>query len=100
MDQRLDNAIGLCKKAGKCQSGELAVETAVRKGKAKLVLLQADASDNAKKRYSDLCAYYKVPLLVIKTVGKAIGQPSRISMAVTDEGFKRMIMNAEAGSKD
>lgn len=96
MNQRLNNAIGLCKKAGKCVSGEFAVENAVKQGKALLVLLQSDASDNAKKQYTDLCAYYTVPLLLVDTVGHAIGHPSRIAMAVVDENFKKMIVNAWA----
>ncbi|MDO4543023.1 MAG: ribosomal L7Ae/L30e/S12e/Gadd45 family protein [Clostridia bacterium] len=100
MNPRLDNALGLCMKAGKCQSGEFAVETAVKQGKAKLVLLQTDASENSKKGYADLCAYYKVPLIMTDNVGKAIGKPSRMAMAVTDESFVKMIMNAKNSEED
>lgn len=94
MNQRLNNAIGLCKKAGKCFSGGLAVETAIKQGKTCLVILQQDASDNTKKQYQDLCAYYNVPLMMAQTVGHAIGQPNRMVMAVKDENFKKMIESA------
>lgn len=41
--------LGLAQKAGKIVSGELAVEKAVRSGKAKLIVVAADGSDNTKK---------------------------------------------------
>lgn len=96
MNSRLDNALGLCMKAGKCQSGEFSVENCIKKGKARLVLVQQSASDNTKKHYTDLCAHYELPLLFIENVGLAIGKGSRIAVAVTDDSFKQMITNAAA----
>lgn len=100
MNLRLNNAIGLCKKAGRCTSGGPVVEETVKKGKACLVLLQEDASDNTKKQFADLCAYYNVPLLLVDSVGQAIGQPNRMVMAVTDENFKKMITDAKASQTE
>ena len=54
--------LGLAAKAGRVVSGEFATEKAVKAGKARLVLVAGDASDNSKKKFSDMCAYYKVPI--------------------------------------
>ena len=51
------NLLGLCKRAGRLVSGISAVELALKKGEAKLVLLDAGASDNSKKNVADACAY-------------------------------------------
>ena len=42
-ETKLFNSIGLCRRAGKCQSGEFAAERAVKAGKAKLILLPPTA---------------------------------------------------------
>ena len=94
MQNRLYNAIGLCMKAGKAQSGAFAAEKAIKGGKAKLVLLENTASDATKAQYAAWCETDNVPLLLVDTVGDAIGKPGRIVMAVTDEAFKGMIIRA------
>ena len=48
---RVMNLLGLCKKAGKTGSGEFQCEEAIRSGRARLVLLAADASENTRKRF-------------------------------------------------
>ena len=45
MQSRLYNAIGLCQKAGKAQSGAFAAEQAIKSGRAKIVLLETGASE-------------------------------------------------------
>jgi ribosomal protein L7Ae-like RNA K-turn-binding protein len=87
--------IGLAAKAGKVVSGEFSVETAVKKGKAFLVICARDASDASKKSYRDACRYYDVPLCEYGTkesLGKFSGKEYRSAAAVTDEGFAKAIM--------
>ena len=91
---RLYNAIGLCMKAGKAQSGAFAAENAIRAGKAKLVLIEASASPATKDRYARMCTAHGVRLLEVETVGQAIGKDSRVVMAVTDPAFQKMIEGA------
>jgi ribosomal protein L7Ae-like RNA K-turn-binding protein len=91
---RLYNAIGLCQRAGKAQSGAFAAEKAIRAGKAKLVLLEEGASEATKTHYEQLCAAHGVPLQTVETVGRAIGKEARIVMAVTDLSFRDMIERA------
>ena len=91
---RLFNAIGLCMKAGKAQSGAFAAEQAIRNGKAKLVLLETSAAPATRDRYERLCAAHGVPLYMVETVGRAIGKDARIVCAVTDPAFQKMIEGA------
>lgn len=94
MTDRLYNAIGLCQRAGKAKGGAFAAESAIKAGKAKLVLLEETASEATKTHYEQLCAAHGVPLVLTETVGRAIGKDSRIVMAVTDPNFKDMIERA------
>ena len=91
---RLYNAIGLCQRAGKARSGAFAAENAIRSGKAKLVLLEEGASEATKTHYEHLCAAHGVPLVLVETVGSAIGKDAHIVMAVTDPSFRDMIERA------
>ena len=99
-ETKLFNSIGLCRRAGKCQSGEFAAERAVKAGKAKLVLLEASASENTQARFSSLCAGRNTPLLLVPEVGRAIGREGHVVMAVTDTGFANMIRDAVASETE
>ena len=82
--------IGLATRARKSVSGGFSVENSVRKGKAKLVVVSEEASENTKKKISSLCEYYKVPLYVAYSsaeLGSACGKEFRMSVAVEDEGL-------------
>ena len=91
---RLYNAIGLCQRAGKAQSGAFAVEQAIKSGKAKLVLLEESASDATKEHYARMCESRGISLRFVETVGRAIGKESRIVTAITDPAFVHMIEGA------
>lgn len=81
-------------RAGKLQSGEFSVIEAVRHKKAELVIISEDASDNTKKKFSDKCSYYNVPMIFFgnkEDLGHAIGKDVRTSLAVLDEGFAKTL---------
>ncbi|BCU82057.1 YlxQ family RNA-binding protein [Polycladomyces abyssicola] len=91
MDKRLQ-LLGLAQRAGKVVTGEEAVLRAIRSGQAAAVILAEDASDNTRKRFTDKCSYYDVPLWHMGTrteLGRAIGKPERVVIALTDPGFAR-----------
>ena len=46
--------LGLATKAGKIQSGEFSTEKSVKCGKAALVIVAEDASDNTKKKFKNV----------------------------------------------
>ena len=82
--------LGLAMKAGKVASGEYATEKAVKEGKAGVVLVAGDASENTKKKFRNMCEFYKVPIYFYgdkDTLGHAMGKEFRASLAVTDLGF-------------
>lgn len=82
--------LGLAAKAGKVVSGEFSTEKEVKSGKAALVLVADNASDNTKKNFKNMCDFYKVPIYFYKdkdTLGHAIGKEFRASLAVLDQGF-------------
>lgn len=86
--------LGLAEKAGKIASGEFCSEKAVKSGKAFLVIVAADASDNTKKMFRNMCEFYHVPMYTYATkdeLGHYIGKQYRASLAVTDEGFSRTL---------
>ncbi len=87
--------IGLAMKAGRIASGEFAVEKAVKEGKAYMVILSADASDNTKKKFKNMCSYYQVPVEEYQDkqgLGHMIGREQRACIAVNDAGFASAIM--------
>lgn len=82
--------IGLATKAGKVASGEFSTEKAVKEGKAKIVIVAGDASDNTKKMFTNMCTHYKVPIYFfsVKTeLGHAMGKEFRASLALLDKGL-------------
>ena len=99
-ETKLYNSLGLCQRAGKCQSGEFAAARALKAGKAKLVLLEKTASENTKAHFSSLCAGRGVPLKLVPDVGRAIGRESHVVMAVTDIRFANMILGAWASETE
>lgn len=84
--------IGLATKAGKMVSGEFSVEKAVKSGKACLVIVAEDASDNTKKMFQNMCEYRNVPLYYYSNksgLGQAMGKQFRVSIACLDAGFSK-----------
>ena len=86
--------LGMAMKAGKVASWEFSTEKSVKGGQAQLVIVSEDASDNTKKMFSNMCAFYEVPRCICGTkeeLGTAVGKAMRASLAVTDENFARAI---------
>lgn len=82
--------IGLAMKAGKVASGEFSVEKAVKTGKAKLVIVADEASENTKKKFRNMCLYYQKPCYFFgnkQGLGNAIGKEFRASLAIMDENL-------------
>lgn len=107
--QKILNLIGLATKAGKTASGEFSTEKAVKSGKAHLVIVSEEASDNTKKMFTNMCTYYKVPICYFGgkgELGHAMGKEMRASLALVDEGFAKAVLkqlsidgNANGGSE-
>ena len=82
--------IGLCQKAMKLVSGEVACEKSLQDGSARLVIVATDASNNTKKKFVNKSFYYKVPCYTMfdkDDLSKIIGKQNRATLVVTDDGF-------------
>ncbi len=89
--------LGLAMRGRNLVSGEFQTEDAVKSGKAILVIVAEDASENTKKLFRDKCSYYEVPVFSYGTkqsLGRAIGKDQRSSLAVTDAGLAQAIEKA------
>lgn len=88
------------RKAGKIELGETSTGAAVRAGRARLVLLAADASENAQKR-AEGYLYGRRMLLVPLPYGKAelselLGKSGCSMAACTDFGLSSAFLRALA----
>lgn len=95
--------IGLAMKAGRCTSGETMTENETKLGRARLVIVASDASDNTKKKFRDMCEFYKVPICFYgdkDTLGHAMGKEFRASLAILDEGFADGILKELKNRED
>ena len=92
-NERLRGMLGLCRRAGKLQSGSDQVLAAIRGGSCRLALIDAGAAQNTVKKITDACIYYHVPFLTLPAdaLGEASGRDGRMAAAVTDAGFARAL---------
>ena len=96
--------LGLAAKSGNVVSGEFSTEKAVKTktGKAFLVIVADDSSDNTKKHFSDMTAFYEVPIYFYSDkvgLGNAIGKEFRASLAVTDENLANAVIKKLQSNK-
>lgn len=99
---RVISMISIAAKGRNLVSGEFAVEKAVKCGKAYLVVVAEDASDNTKKQFRDMCEFYEVPMVVYgnkDTLGHFIGTQMRANIAITDEGIANSILKSVHNGK-
>ena len=99
MENKVCGLLGMAERARKLSTGD-AVLTDIKSKKAKLVIVAADASDNTKKKISDKCEYYGVPLVYIESsvlLSQAIGKFNRMAVAVNDGGFAKSIKTCLKG---
>ena len=95
-NDRILSLLGLAIKSGNLVSGEFMTEKAVKGRKAHLVIVSEEASDNKKKKFSNMCSFYEVPLYFYETMeelGHCIGKTFRASLAVTSEGLAKSIIS-------
>lgn len=89
-NDRILSNLGLAQKAGQIASGEFSVEKAVKSGLAHLVIVASDASDNTKKKMSNMTTFYEVPIFYYASkdeLGNCIGKEYRSMVAVLHPGF-------------
>ncbi len=91
---KIYSLLGLAVRSRNVVSGEVATEKAVKSGKAVMVIVSSDASDNTVKLFRNMCDFYEVPFYQFGTkqeLGHAMGKEVRSSLAVTDTGFSKSL---------
>lgn len=90
--------LGMARKAGSIEIGEEASGAAVRSGKAKVLMLAGDASDNAIRRAEGFVAGTNTPLISLPftklEISAATGKRGCSMAAVTDIGFAGTILTS------
>ncbi len=95
MNDKVLSLLGLAAKSKNLVSGGFMTEKTVKAGKAFLVIISREASDNTKKMFTNMCRFYKVPLYFYGTaeqLGHSIGKEYRVSIALTDEGLAKNLI--------
>lgn len=95
MKHKALSMLGIATKAGKTVTGEFSTEKAVKEGRACLVIVAEDASDNTKKKFRNMCDYYQVIYKVFadkNALGNACGKEFRASLAVIDAGLANAVV--------
>lgn len=93
-NERLKGMIGLAIKAGKALSGSFAVEGAVRRGRARLVLIDGRASAATIRQFQSLCTNHGVKCVVMQDSGvleDLLRRDNRTLMAIMDNHFATAI---------
>ena len=94
MVDRVLSMLGIAAKSGSVVSGEFSTEKAVKTGKAFLVIVSEEASENTKKAFKNMTDFYEVPLYFYGTkeaLGRAIGKEFRASIAIIDENLANAV---------
>lgn len=103
MDKTL-GYLGLAKKAGALQAGETNSGAAVRAGKARVLLLASDASENARRRAEGFIYSTQTPLVILPysklELSSAVGSSDCAMAAITDIGLAAVFMSSLCDSSD
>lgn len=93
MTEKFFNSMGLCRRAKKLCIGHDEVKASVKSGKAKLILLTADASPRLEKEINNLTTDAEIIRVnaLMEDMGNTVGKPSGI-FSVTDEGLKELVL--------
>ena len=91
------NLLGLMRRANAIALGEENTGAAMRQGKAKILLIAEDASDNARKRAASFAAGRSAPVVPLpfskEEIAGRVGVQGCSMAAVTDLGFARALLD-------
>lgn len=94
MQSKVLSMLGIAAKSGNVVSGEFSTEKAVKSGKAWLVIVSDEASDNTTKKFRNMTDFYEVPFYQYgskEDLGRCIGKEFRASLAITDANLAEAV---------
>ena len=94
------NYLGIMRKAGACAAGETDCGSSCRAGKAKVLLVASDASENARSRARGFVYGRNIPMVILPytkaDLAGLLGRGATSMIAVTDLGLANAFMKALA----
>ncbi|HHZ17021.1 MAG TPA: L7Ae/L30e/S12e/Gadd45 family ribosomal protein [Peptococcaceae bacterium] len=100
---RVKTFLGFAQKSGQLLTGEKAVNTGIKTGKAKLVLIATDLPEKRRLFCMRFCEERKIPFGVLGTkeeYGQILGVSPRTLLAVTEEKLAEEIRKSAKLQKD
>ena len=101
MKEKALNLLGLMRRANAVSVGELNTGTTVKAGKAKLLVIAADASDNARHKAEGFTAGRRTLSVVLPftkaELSAALGLNGCSMAAITDMGFAEALLKLLSG---
>lgn len=94
MENRIYSFLGLAVKAGKLLSGDDTCERAIRSGRADLVIIAEDASDNTRKKFESIGSTKGIELKSFgrkELLGRYTGKGIRSVLVITEKQFAKHI---------
>ena len=94
MRNRVFQMLGIAAQSGNVVSGEFSTEKAIKTGRAFLVIVSEEASENTNKMFANMTEFYEVPMYVFGTkdeLGRCIGKEFRASLAIIDENLANAV---------
>ena len=100
MREKILHLLGLMRRANAIAVGEENTGSTAKTGKAQLLLLASDASDNARRRAEGFAAGRGVPLITLpypkEDIASSLGLSGGSMAAITDLGFAAALLKALA----
>jgi ribosomal protein L7Ae-like RNA K-turn-binding protein len=103
MTNKFLTLLGFAMKSGNIITGESLCELNVKKHKISLLIISEDASDNTKKKFTNLCEHHGVKYIVgykREDLSQAIGKFNRPVVGVANKQFTRSLIEANDGHVD
>ncbi|QNU65737.1 ribosomal L7Ae/L30e/S12e/Gadd45 family protein [Ruminiclostridium herbifermentans] len=88
--------LGLAKKAGQLVSGDETVERNIKSGKAVLVIVARDASENTKDKFKSMCNFRNICYREYGEkleLGRYTGKEIRAVISILSKDFKNGLLN-------
>lgn len=103
MLNKIYSFMGLATKAGKVMSGESVCERLLKteKSQVHLVIVAENASENTRKRFTDMCKYREIEIRFFgekESIGRYTGKDIRSVVAILDQGFAKRLIEMLDGS--
>lgn len=96
MNEKLCGALGLARRAGRLTVGSALVREQLRSGKAAVILLAADLSENAEKKLLPLAEHRSVKVVRTKldkaSLAAAIGAEGEVGAVSVSRDFMNLVL--------